>query len=508
MWTSRSLCQFLALLAGLVGLQAQTRRPANIVMILADDLGWNDIGYHNPVMQTPYLNNLAEEGVKLHSYYMPSICTPSRSVFLTGRYEIRYGLQHGVLGHYQRRCLSMEEGTIAQHLQQRGYSTHLVGKWHLGFYKDGCLPRQRGFDSFFGFYLGAEDYFHHDSTMQGHHGYDFRRNEDDVSSQYLDQYSTHLFAEEAQEIIKNHDPNKPLFLFLSFQAVHMPLQVPEKYAAIYDHVYGDNKDWRTYGGMVTCMDEAVGNVTRTLKQSPLWDNTVLIFSTDNGADSKFIGSNFPLRGSKATLFEGGVRGVGFVNSPLLSPEVRGTTNRQLLHMSDWFPTFLHLSGGEASLDKPIDGFNQWETISQGKQSPRQEILHTIDTLALRPVDRGREIYSKNPHFDVFTLAALRLGDWKLLTGPSGNDSWIPSPSSPYKPFHPKKTYGKVVRLYNIAKDPYERKDVSEENPEIVMELLRRLGEYNKDVVKPNYPGVIDVIYGNPDRHDGLWAPWG
>nr|XP_006817131.1 PREDICTED: arylsulfatase I [Saccoglossus kowalevskii] len=327
-------------------------------------------------------------------------------------------------------------------------------------------------------------------------------------AKYLGQYSTNLFADEARNIIRNHNPAQPLFLTLSFQAVHMPLQVPKQYSDIYNGVFGKNEDWKIYAGMLTSMDEAVGNVTRALRESPMWDNSIIIFSTDNGADAKFIGSNWPLRGAKATLFEGGVRGVGFVNSPLLHPEVRGGMTNGLIHMSDWFPTFMHLAGGLPTLDKPLDGFNQWDTISRGMASPRHEILHTIDSQALRPVDRGREKWSTNPYFDVFTLAAIRVGDWKLLTGPAGNDSWIPSPESGYEVINLKKLYGKVVRLYNIPNDPYEHDDRADEYPEVVEALLKRLGEFSQQTVKPNYPGVIDVIYGNPDLHNGVWAPWG
>nr|XP_006817134.1 PREDICTED: arylsulfatase B-like [Saccoglossus kowalevskii] len=243
---------------------ASATRP-HIIFILADDLGWDDVGYHGSVMKTPYIDALAAEGVTLENYYMPSLCTPSRSVLLTGRYEIHTGLQHGTILMMQPLCLPLDEITLPQKLKEEGYDTHMVGKWHLGFYRKECLPNNRGFDSFLGFYQAMGDHFYHNiSASPGHfNGFDFRRNNDVVADQYAGKYSTHI----------------PLFLYLSFQAVHTPLQVPSRYAELYNDLIPNDEDRRIYAGMVTCMDEAVGYVTTVLKQSALWENSVVIFST-------------------------------------------------------------------------------------------------------------------------------------------------------------------------------------------------------------------------------------
>ncbi|CAB4041909.1 Arylsulfatase B [Paramuricea clavata] len=171
--------------------------------------------------------------------------------------------------------------------------------------------------------------------------------------------------------------------------------------------------------MVSAMDEAIGNITKTLKEKGLWNNTVLIFSTDNGGQVQNGGNyNWPLRGWKGSLWESGVRGVGFVNSPLLKNP--GRVSHEMIHVSDWFPTLVKLAGGDLNGTKPLDGFNIWETINTGKPSPRTEILHNIDP--------GRVSW----FYNWSAQAALRVGDWKLLTGfQSRHSQWIPPPNSSF-----------------------------------------------------------------------------
>ncbi|CAH1245988.1 ARSB [Branchiostoma lanceolatum] len=334
----------------------------HIVFILADDYGWNDIGYHGSFIQTPNLDRLASEGVKLENYYVQPICSPSREQLMTGRYQIRYGLQHSVITDDRPHGLPLDEVTLPQKLKDNDYSTYLVGKWHLGFFRKEYLPSRRGFDKFYGFLTGGEDYWSHrrpnmySQDASEYHGLDLR----DQDNPVLDQngtYSTHLFARKATEIISQHDQDKPMFLYLSFQAVHAPLQAPDKYVERYRNL--KNTAVQKYSAMVTAMDEAVGNVTIALRDNGLWDNTVLIFSTDNGA-RRSAGSNWPLRGWKNTLWEGGIRGVCFVTSELL--EKKGTTSEALIHISDWFPTLVRLARGSTQDTKPLDGFDVWNSI--------------------------------------------------------------------------------------------------------------------------------------------------
>ena len=478
----------------------ESEQQPNILFIFADDYGFNDIGYHGSEIKTPVLDRLANGGVILENYYVQPVCTPTRSTMLTGRYPIHTGLQHSIILPAQPHCVPLDETIIAEKLSQSGYKTHIVGKWHIGFYKKECTPTYRGFQSFFGYLDGGENYYTHmkRNGFSGLYpyelwrGYDLRRNES-VSMKEKGVYSTFLFANEAQEIIMNHDSTSPLFLYLPFQAVHSPLQVPEQYTQQYEGVIKD-KNRRIYAGMVSAMDEAVGNVTKALREKGLWNNTVLIFSTDNGGQVKNGGNNWPLRGWKGSLWEGGIRGVGFVNSPLLAKP--GRVCHEMIHVSDWFPTLVKLAGGDLNGTKPLDGFDVWEAINTGEPSPRTEILHNIDP--------GRSSWFHN----WCAQAALRVGDWKLLTGcQSRHSEWIPPPNSNYN-MEEKNHFGnetKTLFLFNIAKDPEERHELSSQYPEKVQELLSRLEEYNRTAVPVSYP--LPDLAANPALHHGVWSPW-
>ena len=476
-------------------------KKPNIVFILADDHGFNDIGYHNPRIKTPVLDSLAKYGVRLENYYVQPICTPTRSQLLSGRYQIHTGLQHGIVWPSQANALPKNETIIAEKLKENGYATHMIGKWHIGFYRREFIPTQRGFDSFFGYLTGGEYYYTHinsegypDKEYVGLQGYDMRRNED-IATDARGNYSTFLFTEQAVKVISAHDVEKPLFLFLAYQAVHGPLQVPHSYTEQYLDI--KDKARRTYAGMVSCMDEGIGNVTAALQKRGLWNNTVLIFSTDNGGQIHTGGNNWPLRGWKASLWEGGVRGIGFVHSPLLEKPSRIST--EMVHVSDWFPTLVSLAGG--SVDGiPLDGYNMWDTISIGKPSPRNEILHNID-----PMDTTWNF--PYDHYKFCRQAAIRVGDWKLLKGCPGNGSWVPPPEISSSIQFPA-TYTdneNSTFLFNIREDPQERTELSAQFPEIVSMLLTKLEEYNATSVPVRYPPPDPA--SKPELFGYVWTPW-
>ncbi|KAK3094132.1 hypothetical protein FSP39_024506 [Pinctada imbricata] len=453
----------------------------NIIFILADDYGFNDIGYHGSEIKTPNLDKLAQTGVRLENYYVQPICTPTRSQLMSGRYQIHTGLQHSIIHPRQPHGLPLENPTMADKMREAGYSTHMVGKWHLGFYKK---------EYFASYLVGAEDYFTHYRCEEKACGYDLRDNLQPVN--YTGTYSAFLFAQRAQKIIHEHESTK-------FQSVHAPLEVPEQYMKPYQHI--KNTMRRKYAGMVSAMDEAIGNITETLKEAGMWNNTILFFSTDNGGQVHAGGNNYPLRGWKGSLWEGGMHGVGFVHSELLPN--KGTVNTQLIHVSDWFPTIVGLAGGTPNGTLPLDGFDQWSTISQTSSvSPRTTLLHNIDPLS--PL-KGNKMF--NNTFDTRVRAALRYGDWKIITGDPGNGSWVPPPTSSQgtriDPSYTKDT--KNVWLFNIAKDPNEHQDLSDSMPDLVVKMLGMLDQFNKTAVPCVFPP--EDPKSDPKYHGGYWGPW-
>src|SRR5262249_12448840 len=244
----------------------------HIVFLLADDLGWGDVGWHGTEIKTPHLDKLAAGGVKLEQFYVQPVCSPTRAALMTGRYPMRPGLQVGVVRPWAQYGLPLEERTLAQALKEAGYVTAICGKWHLGHFRPEYLPTRRGFDHQYGHYNGAIDYFTH--VRDG--GFDWHRDDKECRD---DGYSTHLLAREAARLIREHDARRPLFLYVPFNAAHAPHQVPARYTEPYGQFQGPRK---LYAGMVAAMDEAVGQIAAALDEKGLRGNTLILFSSDNG----------------------------------------------------------------------------------------------------------------------------------------------------------------------------------------------------------------------------------
>jgi arylsulfatase A-like enzyme len=418
----------------------QKQRP-HIIYFLADDLGWADVGWHGKEIRTPNLDKLANTGARLEQFYVQPLCSPTRAALLTGRYPMRYGLQVGVVRPWARYGLPLEERTLAGALKDAGYTTAIVGKWHLGHFQRDYLPMRRGFDHQYGPYNGAIDYFNH--TREG--GFDWHR-DDRVNRD--EGYTTHLIAREVVRLIQEHDGKKPLFIYVPFNAPHAPHQVP----AQYKKPYADLKEpRRSYAGMVAAVDEAVGQVVGAIDKKGLTKQTLFLFSSDNGGPAPDrVTSNGPLRGAKGSLFEGGVRVPAFACWPgQIKP---GTVVEAPLHIVDWYPTLLKLAGASLRQKLPIDGKDAWPAITQGKLSPHEFIL-------INAAPGG---------------GALRAGDWKLLVG---------APQSPGG-LGKGKNRKNEVHLYNLADDIGEKKNLADEKPEKVKELRALYDRLAREAVAP------------------------
>jgi arylsulfatase A-like enzyme len=420
-------------------------RP-NIIVILADDLGWADVGWHAEEIKTPRLDSLAAAGAKLEQFYVQSVCSPTRGALMTGRYPMRYGLQVGVVRPWAQYGLPLEERTLPQALREVGYETAICGKWHLGHVQPEYLPTRRGFEHQYGHYNGALDYFTH--VRDG--GFDWHR-DDRVCRD--EGYSTHLIAREAVHRIEARDRSRPLFLYVAFNAVHAPHQVPDSYKKPYEHL---EEPRRTYAGMVAAMDEAVGKIVDAVEREGLRRTTLFLFSSDNGGPAPgSVTSNGPLHGQKNTLYEGGVRVPAFATwQSQIAP---GSLTKVPLHIVDWYPTLLKFAG--ATLDQPlsIDGRDAWPAMARGGPSPHEEIL-------LNSTPRG---------------GAIRVGDWKLVLKASADDGEAGDGGARVVD-----AAQLSVELFQLALDPNEKHDLSAAKPEKVKELRDRYEALARQAVKP------------------------
>ena len=257
-----------------------------VVFVLVDDWGYNDVGFRSTDLKTPTIDALAATGVKLMSYYTQPICTPARTALMTSRYPIRSGMWHNVIGvPAEPWGLPTNESTFAEGMRELGFSTHIVGKWHLGSYQNASLPTSRGFDSQFGYLAGEEDYWTHvpgappgGGTSPGNF-FDLQASTEMVQCQN-GSYSAFLFEAVAENIVRNHDKAKGLFLYYAMQTVHSPLEAPDEWLARCPVSAYPNPDRRTYAAMTLLADSAIHNLTLVLTAEGLMDDTVMVIAGD------------------------------------------------------------------------------------------------------------------------------------------------------------------------------------------------------------------------------------
>ena len=431
-------------------LPAYAASKPNIVHIVADDLGWKDVGFNGCAdIKTPNLDKLAAEGAKFTQFYVQPMCTPTRACLMTGRYPFRYGLQTIVIPTAAAYGLDTSEWLMPQCLSEAGYKTAIIGKWHLGHADEKYWPKQRGFDYQYGAMIGELDYFTHDE----HGVLDWFRDNQRVREKG---YTTTLLGDDAVKYIDAQDPGKPFYLYLAFNAPHTPYQAPKEYIDKYAGIADPTR--RTYAGMVDCLDENIGKVVAALERKGLRNNTLILFHSDNGGtrNKMFTGQmadvskitlpcdNGPYRDGKGSLFEGGCRVCACASWP---GHIKPQTVDGLIHAVDIYPTLAALAGASTARCKPLDGMNVWDTIAEGMPSPRTELIYNVEPF------RG----------------GIRQGDWKLIWR-----TLIPT----------------SVDLYNLAQDPYEKTNLAASHPDKVAAMQARLEAAGKEAAKPLALGFI------------------
>ena len=513
-------------------------RP-HIVFLLTDDLGYNAPGYRNSDLHTPALDELASEGLRIEEYYTYQFCSPTRGAFHTGRMPFRHlAVEHNLIPWSLPAGIDLRYDFLPLVLRRANYSTHHVGKWHQGFVTPDFTPLGRGYDTTFGFLVGGEDHFTQDATRGGPTCnftgiYDLSRGNNNTGlvpcigqngtgnsankSGGDAHYNGYTFTAEAvrvieqfgRELIKSEVPRPPagqnwnessrkLFLYFAIHNTHNPTEAPVRFQQLYSNF----ASWPTrqvFNAMVSTVDETALNVTEALRRAGLWQETLFVWSTDNGSPVAVAGSNYPLRGGKGiasrkriasiicpvctaicsiftavyhaslpvgagSAWEGGTRVPCFVAGGFLPASQRGRSYTSgIVHVADWYLTFANLAGADPFSDReraptPLDSHDMWPWLSgQVDESPRTEVVY------------DHRLMDKSGRFNYSARGALRVGDWKIIVGTQPQASW-------YGQFSPIQTdprlslrysaCGQTPCLYNLAADKTEHHDVFTENPSV------------------------------------------
>ena len=417
---------------------AEAPRP-NILFIVADDLGWSDVGWHGGFGRTPHLDGLVREGVELDRHYVQPVCTPTRVALLTGRYPGRFG-PHAIAPS-NRRALPPGTATLASVLRAAGYATFQTGKWHLGSRPE-WGPNAFGFDHAYGTLTGAADPWTH-AYRAGPYERTWHRDGARVDEAGN---ATELVTAEGERRIRElggagpAGERRPWFGYVAFHAVHTPVDAPEAFKAPYAGVVFDADPARhdsrlRMAAMVSQLDAAVGRLVTALEETGQREETLIVFTSDNGgieslanayvgdvADSPLNSDNNPLRGQKNTLWEGGVRVCAFANWPgVLAPRKCNA----VVHAADWFPSLVAALGLDAGAGLEWDGVDRWGAIAGTAPAARDRPLCIVHS-------SGRAVYE---------------GDWKLILQRKGG-----------------------ATLFDLAADPFESADVADAHPEVVARL--------------------------------------
>ncbi|QTN33289.1 sulfatase-like hydrolase/transferase [Akkermansiaceae bacterium] len=442
---------FAALLVPFLAANLHASQP-NLVVILADDLGYRDVGFNGcKDIPTPHIDSIASEGVRCTSAYVTfSVCAPSRAGLMTGRYPQRFGFEHNTrwLPGDPGEGIALSETTLADALGKAGYHSGIIGKWHLGAHPD-LLPLKRGFDEFYGIPGGGSRYLVGEHTIS-----DPAKAKNEADSYRLwmlrgdipekpGKYLTDAFSDEAVGFVKRNK-DKPFFLYLAYNAPHGPLQATEKYLNRFKGIADPKR--RTYAAMVSALDDGVGRLLAEIKANGLEEDTIVFFLSDNGGPTENASNNFPLRGHKSSVWEGGFRVPFAVKWPSKLP--KGKTYGKPVSSLDIFATIAAASGAKADPSRPLDGVDLVPFLTGKETAPAH------DTIYLRKIQQH--------------AFAVRGGAHKLVIPAKGE-----------KPL-----------LFDLDKDIGEKEDISGSEPTILADLEKRRAAWNSGLTDPVFgPGI-------------------
>ena len=485
---------------------AEDTKP-HIVLMLVDDWGWANVGYHRdpPTKEvvTPNIDSLVKNGLELDQHYAFKFCSPSRSSLMSGRLPIHvndlnlapnvYNPKDPVSGYA---AIPRNMTGIATKMKAAGYATHQVGKWDAGMATPDHSPKGRGFESSFGYFHHANDYYTETAGGCRGHGpvvdlWDF---DHPANTSNGTGYEEHLFAMHLMDVVNSHDPSTPLFLYYAPHIVHTPLQVPDDYLNKFSFI--DDHDRQYYHAMVNYLDDVVGNLTAALQKRGMWDNLLFVTSSDNGGPVYPGGgaNNYPLKGGKVSDWQGGIRVNAFVSGGFLPQAMRGKKTDGYIHLADWYATFCALAGVDPTDERaakanlpPIDSMNMWPLISgQNTTSPRMDVPASNMTLIS--------------------------GDYKILTGNVEQAGWTgpqyPNLTNPNGGIKASEKCGDTGCLYNIKTDPEERMNLATQMPDMLGKMRAALRGYQKGHFNPDrgsmWPGACDTAL---NQYGGFWGPF-
>ena len=448
----------------------------NILIILADDLGWNDVSYHGSEIKTPYIDKLISSGVELDRFYVQPTCSPTRAELMTGKSAMRLGITRPISKN-QKLGLGLEEKILPQYLKELNYSTYLLGKWHLGSYIPDYFPTRRGFDYFYGYLTGGIGYWDH--THGG--GHDWQRNEVGLRE---DGYVTQLIKNDTLKIINDHDFTNPIFLNVNFGAPHIPNEAPEESVLKFSYIKDETR--RLHAAMIHEMDNAIGEIIAALEKENVLKNTIVMFASDNGgltpdvklnpsflAIPKKIGvcetknkfgikifqwicenysggsSNKPLPEGKMSVSEGGIRVPAVIWWP---GRFEYSKSENFITMMDVLPTILDLINYKNEIE--VDGVSRVSSLNDSDNSESSKYIVT------------------NIINDKYAVIEM---PYKLITSADGD------------------------QLYNILDDPSENLNIASENQEIVLELKNTLSQWQ---FGENRSLPISAVFKDPDLFGG------